>query len=144
MKLKEEQKERLRTLTVEFLLDMHRQALQNGWNPLDLWDQVTNRMRAAARTSAGPDEWTSAMMLSLKITSPSKDSSTSLLDLSACVRELDCARAWLDLIDREFGLLTAMARKVNEERRAARLAAQDPSHAAATTTAEPTTENAHV
>lgn len=140
MRLDETKKERLRTLTVEFLLDLYRQALQNGWNALDLWDQVTNRMRAAARTSAGPDEWTSAMMRSLKISSPSKDSSTSLLDLTSCVREWGCASAWLDLIDREFGLLTAMARKVNEERRAARLAA---AHDAAPVTDTPT-ENAHV
>lgn len=126
MKLKDDQAERLRTLTVEFLLDLYRQALQNGWNPLDLWDQISNRMRATARTSASPDEWTSAMLRSLKISAPSKDSSRSLIDLSSVVREWGCAGAWLDLVDREFGLLVALSRKLNEDRKAARLVAMNP------------------
>lgn len=126
MKLKDDQAERLRTLTVEFLLDLYRQALQNGWNPLDLWDQISNRMRAAARTSASPDEWTSAMLRSLKLSAPSKDSSRSLIDLSNTVREWGCAVAWLNIVDREFGYIIALTKSLNEDRKAARLAAMNP------------------
>lgn len=126
MKIDETRKERLRTLTVEFLLDLYRQAIRSGWSALDLWDQMSTRLRAAARTSAGPDEWTSAMLRSLKQPGPGKDSSGSLIDLTAQVREWACASAWLDLLEREHGLLIAMARKLNEERRAAALAAQTP------------------
>lgn len=66
------------------------------------------------------------MLRSLKQPGPGKDSSGSLIDLTAQVREWACASAWLDLLEREHGLLIAMARKLNEERRAAALAAQTP------------------
>ena len=115
--------ERLRTMTVELLLDLYRQALQAGWNPLDLWDQISNRLRAAARTTTSPEEWASQMLRSLKIAAPNKYSSASLADLAAHVRERGWARVWLDLLGREHGYLVALARKLNEERKAERLAA---------------------
>lgn len=113
-------KERLRTLTVELILDLHRQALQSGWNALDLWDQVSSRARAAANVSASPEEWFSDMLRRLRLSGPSKASSASSTDLAAQVREWGCAAAWLTLLDKEHGLLIALARRIGEERRAAR------------------------
>lgn len=139
MKLKEEQKERLRTLTVELVLDLYTQAIRSGWNPLDLWDQVANRLRAAVNVTQTPEEWLSDMLRKLRLSAPSKDSSASLIDLSSQVREWGCASAWLDLVEREHGLLVALARKVNEERRDARNAARN-----ATTTQTQPEEMTHV
>lgn len=129
--------ERLRTMTVELLLDLYRQALRNGWNALDLWDQIANRLRAAARTTTSPEEWASQMLRKLTLASPDKYSSASLADLSAHVREHGWANPWLDLLGREHGYLIALARKLNEERKAERIAAAAASTPTDTTNQTP-------
>jgi len=71
------------------------------------------------------------MLRRLRLSGPSKDNSASSTDLAAQVREWGCAAAWLTLLDKEHGYLIALARRLDEERRAARLTAQT-----ATTTPE--------
>lgn len=134
MRLTEDQKEKLRTLTVEILIDLRRQAQRAGWNPLDLWDQLAIRARAATNTSQNPAEWTSEMLRKLRLSAPSRDSSASLTDLSATAREWGAETAWLDLLAREHSLLIAHARKIHEDRQAAALAAKN----------NPTPETDHV
>jgi hypothetical protein len=53
------------------------------------------------------------------------DSSRSSRDLADFVRENNCSRAWLDLIEREFGYLIAMARGIAEQRKEAAQAARE-------------------
>jgi hypothetical protein len=79
---------------------------------------MASRMRVAARVTEGPDEWATRMMRSLQIPSPSKNTAASLLALSHQVREARAENAWLELLDRENGLLMAMCRKISEERAA--------------------------
>lgn len=124
MKLDEQAKEKLRTQTVEVLLDLRAAYLATpGCSPLKHWDQLQDRMRAAARTCASPEEWTTKMARDLQLASPSLGSSRSLLALVHEVTERGCRREWLDLIEREHGYLMALARLSAEQRRAAREAA---------------------
>lgn len=116
-KLNEKQKELLRTMTVELLLELRRGYLAAGANPLKHWAQLQNRMLSAARRSTGPDEWATAMMRGLQIPVVSKSVSLLLLALGAGVREMGAAREWLDMIEREFGLLMAMTRLAAERQK---------------------------
>lgn len=52
-------------------------------------------------------------------------SSRCLTDLADFVREHNCAAAWLDLTERETGYLMALCRLAAEQRKAARIAAQE-------------------
>lgn len=121
MQLSEDQKERLRTLTVEALLDLRAAYLGTpGANALKHWELLQNRLRSNARTSSTPEEWLTAMLRGLQLPAPSSGSSHSFRDLTDVVRELGCAREWLDLLETEFGYLIAVARGVAEQRKEAR------------------------
>lgn len=120
MQLEKKQKEKLRTLVVEFLLDVRRQyARTSGFNPLEQWNLLSNRMRSAARTSGTVDQWCTSLMRSLQIEAPDKASSDSLLALSHWVVETDAHLQMMGLIETEFGHMVAMARKILDERREA-------------------------
>lgn len=118
MKLDENEKEKLRTETVEVLLTIRAAYLAQGANALKHWTQLQDPMRGACRTSESPEEWFTTMLRTLQIqAAPSVSSSGCLLELSGHVRERGCAPDWLDMVEREYGLLIAMARKVAEQRR---------------------------
>lgn len=116
--LDEATKDKLRTKTVEVLLVMRAAYLASGANPLKHWDQIQDRMRSAARRSQTPEEWATALARGLQLPALSSSGSRALLDLVAAVAERGCAAAWLDLIEREYGLLMALCRLCAEERRA--------------------------
>lgn len=58
-----------------------------------------------------------ARTLQLGATRP--DSARCFRDLADYVREHEAARAWLDILDREYGYLIAVARGVAEKRKEA-------------------------
>lgn len=58
------------------------------------------------------------MMRSLKLEAPSLDSSNCSAELVDMVTDLGCAREWLDMIEREFGHIFAIARRIAAERKA--------------------------
>lgn len=121
MKLGEQEKERLRTLTVEVLLTVRAAYLAEGNNALKHWTRITDRMRGACRTSENPEEWYSTILRTLQIQSaPSLASSRCLLELADYVRERGCAEDWLDLIEREWGLVIAIMRDAAEKKAEAR------------------------
>jgi hypothetical protein len=116
--LNEKEKETLRTLTVEVLLEVRGAYLRTpGANILKHWDQLNDRVRMAARTSASPAEWMTALTRSLKIGAPSSASSAATMALTHEVHDRHCESAWLDLVESELGLLMAMTRVITEERR---------------------------
>lgn len=116
--LSEAEKERLRTLTVEVILEARSAYLRtSGANVLKHWDQIHDRVRMAARTSSNPAEWITMLYRSLKIGAPSSDSSAATMALTHDVHDKRCDSAWLDLVESELGLLMAMARSISEERR---------------------------
>ena len=120
-KLQESQREKLRTLTVEFLLTARAAYLATPQsNALKHWEILQNRVLSAARRSATADEWTTSVLRGLQVPSLSSSGSSSLQELCAVVREYGAATEWLDLIQRETGLLFAMARLAAEARKAAR------------------------
>lgn len=116
--LVEAAKEKLRTLTVEVLLSMRAAYLATGASPLTHWDTLQNRMRSAARRSENPEEWATALARGLQLQALNSSASRALVDLVAHVAEQSCAPAWLDLVEREYGLLMAMTRRLAEERAA--------------------------
>lgn len=126
-RLTEEQKERLRTATVEFLLEVRRAYLMAGASPLKHWDQIQSRMLSAARRSATADEWTTAVLRGLQLPAlggqrrGGNSASRALIDLTSTVREFDAAGEWLDLVQREYGLLMALTREAAEKRAAERM-----------------------
>lgn len=119
-KLDDEQLEKLRTKTVDLLLDLRAEYLRSSQaNVLKHWELLQTRMTRAARRAASVDEWETIVRRSLQLGAPSLNSSRSLLDLSGTVRELGASRDWLSLLHREYGLLLAMARLASERRREA-------------------------
>lgn len=122
MALNEEEKEKLRTRTVEFLLCLRAQYLAGGANALRHYDQIQNRMLAAARQSATAEEWTTAMMRGLQLPAPNSSTCSAILDLSNAVRDVgeQGCEEWFGLLEREYGLLMALVRKCAEERKAKR------------------------
>ena len=117
--LSEPEKEKLRSATVEMLLEMRTAYLRTaGANVLKHWDMLQARMRSAARTSSNVEEWATDMSRSLRLDAPSASYSETLRNLADRAREH--GGAFLDLIDSEYGYILAMARAVAEQRKEAR------------------------
>lgn len=107
-RISDDEMERWREATTGVMLDLRSAYLRAGASPLKHWDQLLDRMRAAARTAASVEEWHTSMSRSLQLGAPSNSASSALADLRALV---GAARSeWLDMIEREHGLLIAMAR----------------------------------
>ena len=120
MALTAEQREKLRTKTVEYLLCMRAQHLAAGGSPLKHWELIPNRALSAARRSATVEEWGTALAKGLLVTTPSSSTSLAFLDLANTVRELEATTEWFALLESELGFLMAMMRRIAEERREAR------------------------
>ena len=119
--LAEDEKERLRSLSVEMLLEMRAAYLSTaGASPLKNWDILQSRMRSAARTSSSVEEWATDMARALRLEAPRPVYSETLRRLCDRVREHASGTAFLDLLDQEWGYLIAMARAVAEQRKEAR------------------------
>lgn len=115
-KLDEAKRRALLDRTVTVVLEMRAMYLAGGANPLEHWKQVENRLRMAARTTASVAEWVTEMQKRLQIEAPSSKLSTSILELveeSACIP----SPAFLDLVEREYGYIMAIARAEADDRR---------------------------
>lgn len=127
MRLENSKREALLSKTVNVVLEMRRQYLANGGNSLKHWQQIHDRMRMSARTSASVAEWLTKMQRALQLSVPSSSLSSAIAQLSD---EAECIPqpAWLDLLEREHAYIMAMARLEAEDRKAQRekLAKIDP------------------
>jgi hypothetical protein len=121
----EEQKEKLRTMTVEVILSNRRQYLALGANALTHWDMLHNRALSAVRRSGTVDKWVSLFRRSLQLAAPDSSACSVILDLTTTVKELRADGATLAMIRDELGLLMAMARKCAEERKEAKANGND-------------------
>jgi len=117
-RLDDDTREALLVATVDVVMETRRLALMGGANPLKLWDQITSRLRAAARTTDRPSEWATKFMRDLQLSAPSKELSSAIEALATTVGKQ--AGAWLDLLDREYGYVVARARLEAERRKEAR------------------------
>jgi hypothetical protein len=112
-------KERLRSMTVEMLLEFRRGYLRTtGANTLEHWRIILDRMRQAARQTRNLDEWATKVQRRLQIPQLGSSGCSALLSLSHAVREADAWREFRTLVDRETGLLEAMARQIVEAAKA--------------------------
>lgn len=118
MRLDEETKERLRNLTVEVLLEIRSAHLRTGTaNVLRHWDQMQDRLRAAARTSVSVESFSTELARSMRVSAPSVSHANAVRALADDVRDRGCQREWLDLIEEEWGYLMAQTRCVAETRK---------------------------
>ena len=133
----DKQKEHLTDLTVDVVLEVRRQYLAAGANALRHWDQITERVRSATRTTTGPEEWMTKLLRDLQIGSPSSATAAAIEALTETARKYG-VRAWLALVEAEYAFIVARARRMAEERATARLAAQAPDAAPVPATDTPT------
>lgn len=119
-------KEHLVDLTVDVVLAVRAQYLAAGANAIKHWDQITDRMRAATRTSAGPEAWLTKLSRDLKLSAPSRAAAEAAEALAEYVRRGGerGARAWLQLAEDESTFIIARARRLAEARSEARESAR--------------------
>lgn len=111
----------LEDLVVEWLLATRAEYLASPQaNVLKHWDQLQDRIRAAARTTASPEEWLTAVRKGLRLSAPSPASSRCSAALASEVQDETTARAFLALIEARHAYLLARARLAAEERKAVR------------------------
>jgi hypothetical protein len=125
MSAKEEETERVRNLLVDLVLALRAQYLAGGASPLKHWSQITERMRAAAAVTSGPREWCTELMRKLGVVAPSRETCSAVDELVTAVELKGQGigrRAFLALVDREWGYLIAEARARADERKAERAA----------------------
>jgi hypothetical protein len=109
-------RDEVRELMVRWILAARWEYLAAGANPLRHWDQIQDRIRAAARMSCDVPTWSTAVARGLHIGAASHERAAATVDLAALVAgsEMD----WLDLVEAEHGYLMALARLRAEERSA--------------------------
>ena len=117
-RLTEHRQDKIRTALVEFILAARRRYLRTYGSAVVLkhWDQLQGRMLSAARRSGTADEWTTAVLRGLQLsTTMDKAGAQTVWDLSKVAQSYG-HREVLDIVERETGLLMAMARLITETR----------------------------
>jgi len=114
--MQEDQQRRVREAIVYLVLEARAEYLAGGANPLKHWDQIQDRMRAAARTSRALPDWATAFARGLSLSAPSKGRSSAILELMTAA-DGETSRV-LALVEDEHSYLIALARRAAEEARA--------------------------
>lgn len=114
--------EEIRSALVALIMDVRREYLASpGCSPLKHWDQIQERLRAAARVSEGPEDLVTRLRSGLSLAAPSSSSSRALRRLVELVGPERRGRSeLLRMIDREHSYVMALARLEAERRRAGR------------------------
>lgn len=112
----------VRGALVDLIMELRREYLASpGCSVLKHWDQIQERLRAAARVSAGPEDLVTRLRSGLNLAAPSSRFSKAFRLLVAAVGpERRDRGAMLALIDREHSYILALARAEAERRRADR------------------------
>ena len=82
-------------------------------------------MRICTATAGSVEEWVTLMCQGLRLATPSKDLSASMIELAT---EESCnvsATQWLNMVEREHAYLMALARAEAEDRKATRARAME-------------------
>jgi len=118
VRLTEDDREALRNLTVELLLEVRAAHLRTGQaNVLRHWDQLQDRVRAAARTSTSVEGFATDLARAMRVAAPTTTHASAVRALADAVRDRGAARQWLDLVEEEYGYLMAVARSAAETRK---------------------------
>lgn len=108
--MKESDREKLQRLTVEVILELRRAYLASGASPLKHWEQLQDRVRMAAKTSASVADWVTNVSRNLGLGSPSNSLSSAIKLLELGVQETCYPEEWLDLVEDEYTFLIALCR----------------------------------
>ena len=100
--------EELRTQTVRVVLGLRRLYLASGANPLKHWDQITSRVRSAARRTSTVSAWSTAMFKGLALNGPDSSTSSDLVELERMARDVG-ERTWIRQLESEYSLIMAEA-----------------------------------
>jgi hypothetical protein len=122
MRLDRETADKLRTLTMEFMLDVRAIYLREYARTVAKkhWDHMATALRIATRTAAGPEEWATIVTRQLRLPSLTSSGSQGLLDLTEYVHERGLTEAWFDMLTRESGHVMALARATSDARKTQR------------------------
>lgn len=115
-----EELRKIETAALEMMLEIRRAyiASVNGKVAMNYWEQLQNRARAAALTTAGASEWVSAVIRGLRIGSLNSSGSRALLDLVKVCDETENGHdLFLRYVEREHATLIALTRRVVEEKK---------------------------
>ena len=118
-KLNEAQAERARTGLVEFILAVRRRYLKAYGSAVVMkhWDQIQGRVLSAARRSGTVDEWCTLVLRGLQLpTTLDRLGVATVWELAKTGKDVG-HREELDIVERETGLLMAMARLIVENQR---------------------------
>lgn len=121
MRIDDSKADAIRSATVAVILELRAAYLANGANALKHWQQLQDRVRMAARTSASVPDWITTMVRSLQLPGPTSSLSSAILALSeevACIPDPE----FLDLVESEYAYLFALARAEADDRRELRAA----------------------
>jgi len=108
--MRNDQKEEIEGRTVDLIMEVRREYLASGANPLKHWDQLQDRIRVAARTSTSVAEWVTTLSRSLGLAAPSNSRSLVISKLAETVGHVCTPDEWLDLVENEHSYLIAMGR----------------------------------
>jgi hypothetical protein len=120
MKLERQTADKLRTLTMEFILDARAIYLREYARTVAKkhWDHLATAIRIATRTAGGPEEWATIVTRQLRLPSLTSSGSQGLLELTEYVHEHGLCEAWFDMLSRESGHVMALARATSDARKA--------------------------
>lgn len=124
MMTKEQIMEDIRNRTVTLILAARATFLGlPGTSALTHWSRLSDRLRAATRQSSEPREWCTRFLKGLGIVTPEESLSEAIDSVVTTVRNHRLEADWMEMLDREWGYLMALARVQAQERREAREAA---------------------
>jgi len=111
--------EELRAKTVSVVMGLRRLYLAGGASPLKHWDQITSRLRSAARRTSTVSAWATAMLKGLALNGPDSSISSDLVELERMAREVG-ERTWIRQLEGEYSLVIAEA-QIEAQRRSKRV-----------------------
>lgn len=115
--------EETRDAMVALLLALRWEYLGTGASPLRHWDQLQDRVRAAARMACDVPSWVTCVSRGLQLGAPSPERAAATERVARLVG--DRTSSWLDAIEAEHGYLMALARLRVQERSAEVKAARE-------------------
>ena len=122
--LDNQQRKRLESLLVEFLLDVRAGHLASSQaNPLKHWEQIENAILMASKTSGNLSEWATKVASKMGLSNLNSGASVGLRALVSACDEYGSHLAILQTIESEHSYLMALTRGSAEARKDAREAA---------------------
>lgn len=114
-------KEQVEEALVRLILAARAEYLAAGANALKHWDQIQDRLRAAARTSSAVGQFVTAFSRGLQLSAPGGARAAATERLAEAVEEYP---RWLELVEEEHAFLLAAARLRSDQRREEKKEAQ--------------------